>query len=201
MFGHFKSDFARQVAMEEEKARNLNIWVLRGQHSLRRGTSESVLIRKKEIKTSTGHNSDFNSSRLHGMHGSVGSLPSLFNNDESELAWVTHDKFTDSLDQNEKGVIEVQQNSEELFLMDIQPDDVKRLEEENADLRRQLEMNGSGRSNASLMEISKHQEVQRDIAKLQAKILQMEQSSADPASTRRLVSILDTFKSQLLMDF
>jgi hypothetical protein len=29
----------------------------------------------------------------------------------------------------------------------------------------------------------------------------MEQTSADPVSTRRLVSILETFKSQLLIDF
>ena len=54
--------------------------------------------------------------------------------------------------------------------MDIPTEDVKRLEEENAELRRRLEMTERRSSNASLMELGKHQEVQRDIAKLQAKI-------------------------------
>ena len=103
-FGHFKSDFARQVAMEEEKVRNLNIWVLRGQHSLRRGTSESVLGSKKGIRA--GQSSAF-SSKLHG-HGSVGSLPSLVNNDDGEEIWVTTDKFKDILDQKEKEISEEQ---------------------------------------------------------------------------------------------
>ena len=54
--------------------------------------------------------------------------------------------------------------------MEIATDDVKRLEEENAELRRRLEMAGSRNSRVSLMEISKYQELQRDVAKLQAKI-------------------------------
>ena len=104
--GHFKSDFARQVAMEEEKARNLNIWVLKGQHSPRRGTSESVLGSKKGIKTPAGQSSAFKS-KLHG-HGSVGSLPSLINDEGGEEAWVTSDKFKDILDQKEKEISDVQ---------------------------------------------------------------------------------------------
>ena len=60
--------------------------------------------------------------------------------------------------------------------MDIPTEDVKRLEEENAELRRRLEMTGRRSSNSSLMEISKHQEVQRDIAKLQAKIFKVSYS-------------------------
>ena len=70
--GQFKSEFAKQIAVEVEKAKNMNILLVKGQHFLKRGTSESVLgkWKKKPFK----HSSAFNSSKF---HGSVGSLPSL----------------------------------------------------------------------------------------------------------------------------
>ena len=50
--------------------------------------------------------------------------------------------------------------------------DVKRLEEENSKLRKRLESDMEGRrsSGVSLVGLSKYQELQRDVAKLQAKI-------------------------------
>ena len=50
--------------------------------------------------------------------------------------------------------------------------DVKRLEEENAKLRKRLENDMEGRrsSGVSLLGLSKYQDLQRDVAKLQAKI-------------------------------
>ena len=105
-FGQFKSEFARQIAMEEEKAKNLNIWLLKGQHGLKRGTSESVLgkARKKPLRQGT----DINSSKL---HGSVGSLPSLVLVDklvDEEEQWVTADQFIDILDQKERQNYQIQ---------------------------------------------------------------------------------------------
>jgi len=194
-FGQFKSEFARQIAMEEEKAKNLNIWLLKGQHGLKRGTSESVLgkARKKPLRQGT----DINSSKL---HGSVGSLPSLVLVDklvDEEEQWVTADQFIDILDQKEKQISQVQCPEEVLQKDGIT--DVKRLEEENIILRKRLEneMEGRRSSGVSLLGLSKYQELQRDVAKLQAKICKMEQSSEDPSTTRRLVTFLETFKSQL----
>ena len=101
-FGQFKSEFARQIAMEEEKAKNLNIWLLKGQHGLRRGISESILGRKHPL----GHNSaPLTRSKL---CGSVGSLPSLVmpKQEEEEEEWVSSDKFKDILDLKEKKLIQ-----------------------------------------------------------------------------------------------
>ena len=101
-FGQFKSEFARQIAMEEEKAKNLNIWLLKGQHGLRRGRSESLLGRKHH----PGHNSaTLNRSKL---CGSVGSLPSLVmpKQEEEEEEWVSSDQFKDILDLKEKKLIQ-----------------------------------------------------------------------------------------------
>ena len=105
-FGQFKSEFARQIAMEEEKAKNLNIWLLKGQHGLKRGTSESVLGKARKHPLGQGqafHNSKF--------HGSVGSLPSLVLVDKlvnEEEQWVTADQFIDILEQKEKQISQVQ---------------------------------------------------------------------------------------------
>ena len=102
-FGQFKSEFARQIAMEEEKAKNMNMWLLKGQqHGLRRGRSESLLGRKHPL----GHNSaPLSRSKL---CGSVGSLPSLLKpkQEEEEEEWVSSDEFKDILDLKEKKLIE-----------------------------------------------------------------------------------------------
>eukprot|EP00092_Neocalanus_flemingeri_P030615 GFUD01033242.1.p1 GENE.GFUD01033242.1~~GFUD01033242.1.p1 ORF type:complete len:525 (+),score=146.87 GFUD01033242.1:71-1645(+) len=192
-FGEFKSEFAKQIAMEDEKAKNLNIWLLKGQHSLRRGTSESVLGRGKQQLP--GHQAFKNSN----LRGSVGSLPSLVMRDNDVLVddgeeWVTSDQFKDILEQKEKEVSQVQ------TLEEGPKKDVKRLEEENAELRKRLQLAGRRSSSVSLVGVNKYQELQRDVAKLQAKICKMEQSSEHPSSTRRLVSFLETFKSQLPSD-
>merc|ERR1712096_388323 len=52
-------------------------------------------------------------------------------------------------------------------------------------------------SNTSLMGLSKYQELEGDVAKLQAKICKMDETSEHPSSTRRLVTFLENFKSQL----
>ena len=101
----FKSEFAKQIAMEEEKARNLNIWLVKGQHSLKRGTSESVL--GKGGKQREGQLTSLNNSRL---YSSVGSLPSLLVIDNlvnDEENWVTTEQFKEILDQKEKEISQV----------------------------------------------------------------------------------------------
>jgi len=180
--GEFKSEFAKKIAMEE-KARNLNILRLQGQHSLKRGTSESVLGKCNKLVT---NKSDLYNTKF---HGSVGSLPSLVLGSD-QLAvdsvedenWVTSEHFKDILEQKEK---------------EISEEGMKRLEEENAELRKRLEFADRRSSSVSLLGKSKFQELERDVTKLQAKICKMEQSSEDPNSTRRLVTFLETFKSQL----
>jgi len=190
----FKSEFAKQIAMEEEKARNLNIWLLKGQHVLKRGISESVL--GKEGKQRQGQLTALNTSKL---HSSVGSLPSLLVIDKlvnDEEDWVTTEQFKEILDQKEKEISQVKY-PDKISEREGGNNDIQRLEEENAELRKQLEMSGSRSSNASLMGLSKYQELERDVAKLQAKICKMDQTSEHPSSTRRLVTFLENFKSQL----
>jgi len=190
----FKSEFAKQIAMEEEKARNLNIWLLKGQHVLKRGTSESVL--GKGGKQRQGQLTGLNNSKL---HSSVGSLPSLLVIDNlvnDEENWVTTEQFKEILDQKEKEISQVTY-PDKISEREGGNNDMQRLEEENAELRKQLEMSESRISNASPMGLSKYQELERDVAKLQAKICKMDQTSEHPRSTRRLVTFLENFKSQL----
>ena len=158
--GQFKSEFAKQIAMEEGKARNLNILLLKGQHSLKRGTSESVIGKCKIL--SVRHSSALNNTKF---HGSVGSLPSLVLSSDHHTAdivkeenWVTSEQFKDILAQKEK---------------EISNEGIKRLEEENAELRKRLEFADRRSSSVSLLGKSKFQELERDVTKLQAKIFKV----------------------------
>ena len=130
--GQFKSEFAKQIAMEEGKARNLNILLLKGQHSLKRGTSESVIGKCKKLSV-----------RHSKFHGSVGSLPSLVLSSDHHTAdivkeenWVNSEQFKDILAQKEK---------------EISNEGIKRLEEENAELRKRLEFADRRSSSVSLL--------------------------------------------------
>jgi len=188
-FGQYKSEFARQIAMEEGKAKDMNIWLLKGQHGLRRGTSESLLGRMQPL----GQEFPLNRSKL---CGSVGSLPSLFVPDkqqEEEEIWVSPDEFKDILDLKESKLMQGEYEEDE----EVDSKDIKTLEEENARLRNQLQLAARRSSSTSLVGMSKYQELQRDVAKLQAKICKIENSSGHPVSTRRLVTFLETFKAQL----
>jgi len=190
-FGQFKSEFARQIAMEEEKARNLNIWLLKGQHGLRRGTSESLLGSNQLL----GQDS-LNRSKL---CGSVGSLPSLLlqgkQEEDEEENWVSSEEFKDILDKKEFK-LKQEEYHDAVKGGDVSKD-IKTLEEENERLRNQLHLAARRSSSASLVGMDKYQELQRDVAKLQAKICKIEQTSEHPVSTRRLVTFLETFKAQL----
>ena len=59
---------------------------------------------------------------------------------------------------------------EDVLEREVVSKDIKTLEEENARLRNQLQLAASRSSSASLVGLSKYQELQRDVAKLQAKI-------------------------------
>jgi hypothetical protein len=127
---------------------------VKGQHSLKRGTSESVLGKWK--KKPFEHSSALNSSKF---RGSVGSLPSLVLNDDHTVdkgeSWVTSEQFKEILETKEK---------------EMSKGNLERLEDENAELRKQLEFAGRRSSSVSLLGKSKFQELERDVTKLQAKI-------------------------------
>ena len=69
--------------------------------------------------------------------------------------WVTSEHFKDILEQKEK---------------EISEEGMKRLEDENAELRKRLEFADRRSSSVSLLGKSKFQELERDVTKLQAKI-------------------------------
>jgi len=113
------------------------------------------------------------------LNGSSGSLPSLFSV-ESEK-WTSSEEF--------KEMLEVKVKDKE--------SDVKKLEEENAELRERLEF--VSRRNSVELERRKFQDLESDVSKLQAKIFKMTKSGDDLKKTGRLVTILEAFKSQLPM--
>ena len=82
----------------------------------------------------------------------------MFSNDhtvDKEESWVTSEQFKDILETKEK---------------EMSRGDLKRLEDENAELRKQLEFAGRRSSSISLLGKSKVEELERDVTKLQAKI-------------------------------
>ena len=97
-YSELKSEFAKQIVMEEENARNLNILMLKRQH-LTRGASETSLGFGK--KPQNGNFGAFVNSR---SCGSVGSLPSLLKDEfmeDEDGKWVNSDQFKNFLEKKE----------------------------------------------------------------------------------------------------
>jgi len=113
------------------------------------------------------------------LSGSSGSLPSLFSRGSEK--WTSSEEF--------KEMLEVKVKDKE--------SDVRRLEEENAELRGRLEF--VNRRSSIEMEKNKFRDLERDVSKLQAKIFKMTTTGDDLKKTGRLVTILEAFKSQLPM--
>jgi len=191
----FKSEFAKQIVMEEENARNLNILMIKRQH-LTRGASEASL--GLGMKLSNGNFGAFVNSR---SSGSVGSLSSLIKNEfveDEDGKWINSDQFKNFLERKEGELnFDTEKSSDGLKSTCVINDvDVERLQEENAELRKRLELferRGSGCS----FGWRKYEELQRDVDKLQAKISKIEENSDHLTSTKKLVTFLDTYKHQL----
>jgi len=169
-FAQVKAEFAEKFASGEEKARNTRFEKLKRQQCFKKMTSDSGLgKRKKDPVGQSDKNSD--------VYGSSESLPSVFFVERGE-SWVCSDEFKESnkkIDFHEK---------------------INKLNEDESKLHENSEF--KSREGAwKEMESSQFQELEKEVTRLQAKINEMSQSVVNPTSTRRLVSFLEAFKSEL----
>jgi len=167
-FAQIKAEFAKQIALKGEKAKNMNVQKLKEKHSFKKMTSESGLglRRKLTVKESLTKSN---------LTGSTESLPSVFFVERGDN-WVSSDEFGEMMEVDDKTVFN---------------DNVSRLNNVNI---------ACGDTNIwAGSENSRFQELERDITSLQEKINEMSQSVVNPSSTRRLVTFLEAFKSELPM--
>jgi len=167
-FAQIKAEFAKQIALKGEKAKNMNVQKLKEKHSFKKMTSESGLGSRRKLTVK-------DSLTKSNLTGSTESLPSVYFVERGDN-WVSSDEFGEMMEVDDKTVFK---------------DDVSRLN--NVDI-------ACGDTNIwASSENSRFQDLERDITSLQEKINEMSQSVVDPNSTRRLVTFLEAFKSELPM--
>jgi len=174
-FAQVKAEFAEKIALGEDKSRNMRFDKLKRQHYFKKMTSDSRLgKRKKECPLGQ---SDKNCA----VYGSSGSLPSVFFVERGE-SWVCSDEFEEDKKINKNNEFDEKINN----LNDIE-----------GKLQGSLEVKSRADVRWSKMESSQFHELENEVTKLQAKINEMSQSVVNPTSTKRLVSFLEAFKSEL----
>jgi len=172
-FAQVKAEFAEKIALGEEKARNMRFEKLKRHHCFKKVTSESGLGKRKEHSVGLG---DKNSV----VYGSSESLPSVFFVERGE-SWVCSDEIKDIKEINKKS--DFNEKINELN------DNESKLQDNSEFQSRE----GAWRK----VESSQFHELEKEVTKLQVKINEISQSVVNPTSTRRLVSFLEAFKSEL----
>jgi len=212
----YQSEFARQLAREEQQQQAREEQQQQVREKQREKSWEQLEMRRKQQETPLEREQQKPGWRPRlleeaRLSGSVDSLPSLTR--RSQETWLSSKEFRELLDRNEKVEREDQSNLIEPGLVELQ--------QENQQLRRRLclaggvervggpelgrgghntvglDMGGGRTSSATWAVLDGSDELQRDVSRLQAKICKMEQFSSNPSSTRRLLTFLESFKSQL----